>query len=186
MCSKQKRLIGKLVRHIGWKKVAEATPKMNKYVGNRVRDGVAEALEETIAELIQELEQLTTTELAATISELDAASADWRWRLSTEANYFQLEAGPPSDSPTTTGLARKPLEADIEVGIKLDSGDARLLALAGLWSDSHELLKSLLPPEEAQKLPSDVGVRSELDWAVLEIGRQGLAGLADELESPTP
>ncbi len=77
---------------------------------------------------------------------------------------MQATIGPSIISEKASEEILKEMQSDIEIRIKLSEGEVQLLTLAEMWFDSQELLKKLLPPEEAELLPADVGIHSEGNW----------------------
>ena len=145
---------------------------MNRAVAERVQNGAADPLEGVIDELILELEELTFNKIALLLHEVDPALQDWQWSFSSQESYMQATIGPSIISEKASEEILKEMQSDIEIRIKLSEGEVQLLTLAEMWFDSQELLKKLLPPEEAELLPADVGIHSEGNWGVIDVGRQ--------------
>ena len=171
LCSRQRRLVGRVVRRIGRRRVAEARPKMRRYISERVQTSATEALDSVVSEVVTELNRLIADELVETIRMLEPSAADWQWQLSATKDYLQAAVGPHPATVPDMSQIQQPLKAEIELWVRLDPLDATALSLAAMWTDSHELLKSFLPREEAERLPREVGVRAVGDWAVINVGR---------------
>lgn len=174
LCSRQKGLVGKVVRQIGWQRVCDSRSKMNKYISERVENGVSDALDDVVVNLVDELNELIAGEIMSTLKEVNPTSENWTWQLSTGKDSLQAAVGPHTKPNllNVDPLAHQKLRADIEVWIRLSPEEATLLGLGGIWADSHDLLKGMLSKDQAALLPEDAKLEAIDNWALISIGRR--------------
>ncbi len=166
ICPKRKGPIGRIVKRIGWCIVRKNICEINQSVNDVAEEFVNETFDENGTKLVEKLNNLTPTQLELMVEKYFPESKSDVLLLSTRSDSMLVGLGPPQSSFRDLPPAKSP----IELWLKTRPLEALFIKSLVEWNGAHDLLRKVLPEDEAKKIAEDLSVETIDGWTVIRIG----------------
>lgn len=171
ICSKRGGVVGKVVRNIASRVIMRYKQDVDASVQQVTQDMISASFDDAGEDLVGRLNSLA--EFDDTVVKFFPDSENWQFQLATTADFLFAGYGPTGAKVPAAFMRRTPEErASLEVWVRTTRVEAALLkVVVEEWDLAHDLLRNLLPEDEANALLEDVRVTSEEGWSVIEVGK---------------
>jgi hypothetical protein len=145
---RRRGLVGRLIRRIASRSVDRKRPQALNLLRETTKARVGESFDQSLDELERELQQVTPLE--QTVNLLFPETKSWVCHLSTTTDYLQAGVGP-KDSvvPELPQRGDRPMQAAVELWVRLPADAPKLDGLALLWNGAQRVLNGLSQDNES-------------------------------------
>ena len=174
ICSKRKRIIGRVVRCIGRRVISRKMPDINRAVDEASSEIINDEFRDSANQMLGELNQAAP--YADTITSYFPEAKDEIIHLTTTETYLIAGTGKPeAQFPEflIDSVSEKDASAQIELWIRTRPVEAMFIEMLDDWNVAHDLLKEYLPEDEAKAVAEDLSVKTRNGWTVIQLGRTG-------------
>lgn len=167
--AKRRGPIARIIERVGQRMANQAMPEINAAAEDASRTMLSQKLDETAAELIWELNQVTHFE--ELVAKYFPETKSWNYHMAARPQFILAGPGPDSASfPTFLIDDNDKPKAHVEFWMQLTPGQAMMLNLVADVDVYYDVLRALLPDEEAKQLAEDVKLERVGDWSVIRAG----------------
>ena len=166
ICPKRHGPIGKVVRKVGWCIARKNIGKIRQAVDEAAIEILADTFDEKATDFLDKLNKISFPELEETVEKHFPETRSDIYHLATLPDSLIAGAGVPG-APFPK---LPPATAHVELWIKTRPLEAAFLEMLVEWNIAHDLLKDILPEEDAKLIAEDLAVETVDGWTVLRIG----------------
>jgi len=163
-------VVGRVVRRIAARRSQQRRPQALWQLREETKTAVTDRFNESLRELEKELQQATPLE--KTVRLLFPQTRDWVFRPSTTPDFLQTVVGPEqSFAPQIPKRGDEPMQAAIELWVRLPVDDPRVKTVATIWNAAQQMLNTF-PQDEALPAAGQISAVKAVrvdDWWVFDL-----------------